>query len=107
PAIRAWCDILKSGDIDLFRTHASAAYIQLRANLESLLVDVANHAAPLVKKQWNWQKRPDGSCYGDLVAIEFNEHHPKIRGQRGLSMARLEQLDGLRRLFLRYNRSLD
>jgi hypothetical protein len=45
--------------------------------------------------------------YGDLLIVGFPDHNPKIRGQRGLSMMRLEQLDSLRRLFLRYNRALD
>ncbi len=100
-------DILKSGDFEGFRHRAGAAFEALRTELEVHLVNLANLTAPLRQKVWSWQKRPDSSGYGDLLMVDLDDCHPKIRGQRGLSMARLEQLEGLRRLFLRYNRSLD
>ena len=102
-----WGALLKSGDIEGFRNQASSAFEKLRDELETHLVNLANQTAPLRQKLWTWQQRPNGNGYGDLVIVDFADHHPKIRGQRGLSMSRLEQLDGLRRLFLRYNRSLD
>lgn len=106
-AVCGWGVLLKSGDIGGFRSQASAAFEELRDELETHLVNLANQTAPLRQKLWTWQQRPNGSGYGDLVIVDFPDNHPKIRGQRGLSMPRLEQLDGLRRLFLRYNRSLD
>ena len=105
--VREWNELLKGGDISGFRDHAVIAFIKLRNSLEDHLVSIANFSAPLRQKIWTWQQRQDGSGYGDLLMVDFEDSNPKIRGQRGLSMIRLEQLDGLRRLFLRYNRSLD
>lgn len=106
-AVCEWSVLLKSGDIAGFRNQTSAAFEKLRDELETHLVNLANHTAPLRQKLWTWQQRPNASGYGDLLIVDFADNHPKIRGQRGLSMPRLEQLDGIRRLFLRYNRALD
>lgn len=96
---------LESEQIDAFRLTAGEMYLSLRNRLEVLLVGVASRVAPLRGREWHWVARPSGP-YGDLIALR-SETLPKIRGQRGLSMLRLEQLEGLRRLFLRYNRSGD
>lgn len=104
--VREWIGLLKAGDVAGFRSHAGNAFDDLRLELETHLVNLANLAAPLRQKLWSWQQRP-GRPYGDLLMVDFEDSHPKIRGQRGLSMPRLEQLDGLRRLFLRYNRAMD
>ena len=105
--VLVWKELLKAGDITGFRDQAGRAFDTLRSDLEGHLVNLANLTVPLRQKLWTWQQRPGESKYGDLLMLEFDDSHPKIRGQRGLSMPRLEQLDGLRRLFLRYNRSLD
>ena len=106
PNVRIWQGLLEARDVAGFRSRAATAFEGLREDLENLLVNLANFAAPLRQKLWVWRERP-GSVYGDLLMEKFADHHPKVRGQRGLSMPRLEQLDGLHRLFLRYNRSLD
>jgi hypothetical protein len=103
----AWKELLKAGDITGFRDQAGMAFENLRSDLEGHLINLANLTAPLRQKLWTWQQRPGDSKYGDLLMVDFEDSHPKVRGQRGLSMPRLEQLDGLRRLFLRFNRSLD
>lgn len=105
--VLAWRELLKAGDIAGFRDQAGRAFETLRCDLEDHLTNLANLTAPLRQKLWTWQPRPGDSKYGDLLMVDFEDSHPKVRGQRGLSMPRLEQLDGLRRLFLRYNRSLD
>lgn len=105
--ILVWKELLKSGDFNAFRDQAGRAFETLRSDLENHLINLANLTVPLRQKLWTWQPRPGDSKYGDLVMVDFEDSHPKVRGQRGLSMPRLEQLDGLRRLFLRYNRSLD
>ena len=105
--VLAWRELLKAGDIAGFRDQAGRAFETLRSDLEDHLTNLANLTAPLRQKLWSWQPRPGDSKYGDLLMVDFEDSHPKVRGQRGLSMPRLEQLDGLRRLFLRYNRSLD
>ncbi|MEI6818448.1 MAG: type V CRISPR-associated protein Cas12b [Verrucomicrobiota bacterium] len=106
-AVCEWSGLLKVGDVAGFRNRTGAAFIDLREVLETHLVNLANLTTPLRQQLWTWQQRQDGSVYGDLLRVDFEDSNPKIRGQRGLSMQRLEQLDGLRRLFLRYNRSLD
>jgi hypothetical protein len=103
----AWKELLKAGDITGFRDQAGMAFENLRSDLEGHLINLANLTVPLRQKLWTWQQRPGDSKYGDLLMVDFEDSHPKVRGQRGLSMPRLEQLDGLRRLFLRFNRSLD
>jgi hypothetical protein len=105
--VRAWMELLKAGDIGGFKDQAGRAFESLRRELEDHLVNLANLAVPLRQQLWTWQQRPGESKYGDLLAVGFEDSHPKVRGQRGLSMSRLEQLDGLRRLFLRFNRALD
>jgi hypothetical protein len=105
--VLAWRELLKAGDIVGFRDHAGRAFETLRSDLEVHLTNLANLTVPLRQKLWTWHLRPGDSKYGDLLMVDFEDSHPKVRGQRGLSMPRLEQLDGLRRLFLRYNRSLD
>ena len=105
--VLAWRELLKAGDITGFRDEAGRAFETLRSDLEDHLTNLANLTAPLRQKLWSWQPRAGDSEYGDLLMVDFEDSHPKVRGQRGLSMPRLEQLDGLRRIFLRYNRSLD
>jgi hypothetical protein len=106
PVVAGWKDYLVGGDCSGFRSRAGNAFDELRDELEAHLVNLANLTVALRQQRWTWQRRPGGT-YGDLLMVEDVGHHPRIRGQRGLSMARLEQLDGLRRLFLRFNRALD
>lgn len=105
--VLAWKELLKAGDIAGFRDQAGRAFETLRSDLEDHLTNLANLTVPLRQKLWTWLPRTGDSKYGDLLMVDFEDSHPKVRGQRGLSMQRIEQLDGLRRLFLRYNRSLD
>ncbi len=101
-----WAAKLEEGDVAAFREAASKAFADLRAELKGHLVALANRVCPIRRKTWHWLSRPE-SVYGDLIAADDREHLPKIRWQRGLSMHRLEQLENLRRLFLRFNRALD
>ncbi len=90
------------------RQLAKVRFLTLRTEMESLLIAIANRVAPLRDRSWIWKHRGDESPYGELVDEgERPEVTPWIRGQRGLSLARIEQLENLRRLFLRYNRALD
>ena len=105
--VLAWKPLLETSDFAAFRGETGRAFENLRDHLEEVLVRLANLTAPVRRKLWEWQDRHDGTGYGDLVLLDFIDNAPKIRGQRGLSMQRLEQLENLRRVFLRYNRSLD
>jgi len=106
--VLSWAAKLAAGDVTAFRAAAGEAFAKYRGDLLPLLVKLANRVAPLRDDLWGWKERGEGSPYGDLVRIPGREgEKPAIRGQRGLSMARIEQMENLRRLFLRYNRSLD
>jgi hypothetical protein len=106
--VARWAGNLHSGDIAAFRSAAGSAFASYRADLLPHLVALANRVAPLREDHWQWKQRGGDSPYGDLVRIPRGEGaKPPVRGQRGLSMARIEQMENLRRLFLRYNRSLD
>lgn len=105
--VEAWKPLAALDDFNEFCRETGRAFENLRDHLEDVLVEIANLVTPVRQKRWVWQPRGGESLYGDLVMLEFIDHVPKIRGQRGLSMTRLEQLENLRRLFLRYNRSLD
>jgi IS605 OrfB family transposase len=99
--------LLEARNIETFRAVAGGLFEDLRDELEVILVTLADRISPLRGRAWQWQRRKADGGYGDLVPRVDADRKPGIRGQRGLSMPRLEQLEGLRRLFLRYNRSLD
>jgi hypothetical protein len=106
PQVLSWKALLDAGDFAAFQAQAGAAFARYRLELNELLVSLANRVCPVRGKTWEWQLRDDKTPYGDLVWAAC-DNAPWVRGQRGLSMARLEQLESLRRIFLRYNRALD
>ena len=106
--VTTWAAKLSQEDVAGFKVAAGEAFAKYRQDLLPILVQLANRIAPLRNDRWEWKARGAGSPYGDLVRVPgSSETNPPIRGQRGLSMARIEQMENLRRLFLRYNRSLD
>ena len=105
--VTAWKPLAALEDFTEFQQATGREFDNLRDHLEEVLVRIADLTVPVRRKRWAWQPRGGESDYGDLVLLDFIDNNPKIRGQRGLSMARLEQLENLRRVFLRYNRSLD
>jgi hypothetical protein len=108
PEVAAWRGFLASGDFAAFRQAAGEAFVRYRSALSAQLLQVADRTCPLLGRRWVWKMRDDSTPYGELLWEDHKDAAtPKVRGQRGLSMARLEQLESLRRVFLRYNRSLD
>ncbi|MDA7618639.1 type V CRISPR-associated protein Cas12b, partial [Verrucomicrobia bacterium] len=103
---------VQNQDFQSLRSAAGKAFTSLREELRINLVALANRVAPLRDRSWEWIAHGNGEeegLYGELLdsGSQLTPIKSKIRGQRGLSMARIEQLDNLRRLFLRYNRSFD
>lgn len=100
---------IEAGDWESFRAAATTLLQSLQKQIESILVQIANRTVSLRKKQvWQWRPNGGNSPYGQLVIVDADVNHsPPTRGQRGLSMSRIEQLDGLRKLFLRFNRAMD
>jgi IS605 OrfB family transposase len=107
PEVLPWKEVAAAGDFEEFRHLTGRAFENLRDHLEQVLINLANRAVPVRHKLWVWRMRGGDCPYGDLVLEEYRDAMPKIRGQRGLSMKRLEQLENLRKVFLRYNRALD
>lgn len=111
--VRDYAELIANECFSEFRSRTGEQFNHLRAKLGDLLIQIANRTVPLRNRSWRWQARQEsptapGGVYGDLLDDGSPpETAPFIRGQRGLSMARLEQLDRLRTLFLRYNRCFD
>jgi len=79
----------------------------LRTKLPRSLEQLANRILPLRGQTWQWQPRRSSKqiAYWQLTAVS-SDTHPKIRGQRGLSFARLSQLEELRKRCQALNRIL-
>jgi hypothetical protein len=78
----------------------------LREKLPGLLVSVANRCLPLRKHSWHWGKHPQKfDCF--LLGMTGPEASDvKLRGQRGLSLERIEQIEELRKRFQSLNQTL-
>lgn len=104
---KEWVAFLECRDFEAFRDAVGKAFRDLRKSLEKPLLDLANRVAPLRDRSWVWRKCDD-SKYGHLSDIGVApENKPRVMGQRGISLKRIEQLEGLRTLFLRFNRAQD
>ncbi len=101
-----------NNEIDTILLAVNSEARNLRRDLPKILEEIANRVLPLRDSVWVWRKHPDSSSgkeshvllrekLGASVAISR-----KIRGQRGLSFQRIEQLEKLRRLAQGLNRSL-
>ena len=89
---------------------------QLAQRLElapKLLVRISNRVLPLRRRSWHWEKHPDGT--GDSTLHHLTQHGPGLdskdrpvwlRGQRGLSLERVEQVEELRKRFQSLNQML-
>ncbi|MEX2381583.1 MAG: type V CRISPR-associated protein Cas12b [Opitutales bacterium] len=112
PEVADWKGLIETGEFAAFREAAGKGFTQLRHELETHIVALANRVAPLRNRSWKWVRRSEsgsGGLYGELLDTgpQLTDTKTWIRGQRGLSLQRIEQLENLRRLFLRYNRSFD
>jgi hypothetical protein len=114
PYFAAWSSLAAKGP------HASSV-IELRAMiaqgangllvlLETALVQIANRVLPLRTRGWRWIDRPTGETEKPLHLLvsdcEATSASGWLRGQRGLSIARIEQLENFRRAVLSLNRLL-
>lgn len=92
------------------RDALQAEIVEQRRRVEEHLLRLTNRIAPLRSARWEWVSHPDKADCRLLRTVARTEvqssEKPKIRGQRGLSMARIEQLSELRRRWQSLNQSL-
>lgn len=81
---------------------------RLRQMLPHQLEELANRVLPMKGRRWQWKANPEAEGFWILRTQESsNAEHQKIRGQRGLSFARLEQTEELRVRCQSLNRMLE
>jgi CRISPR-associated endonuclease C2c1-like protein len=92
---------------------------RLRQTVQQHLLLLTHRILPLRDRVWIWAQYAGGERFKDCHVLqqaeialvldkqgEKSEFTPKLRGQRGLSMARIEQLGELRRRWQSLNQSL-
>jgi len=89
---------------------------QLRARLKlapKLLERIAHRVLPLRGRSWCWEKHPESNEQNTLHHLTQNgppldskEKPVWLRGQRGLSLERIEQIEELRKRFQSLNQTL-
>jgi IS605 OrfB family transposase len=90
--------------IHLLKQHLSRDHHEIPADLLRL----AEEIRPFLRRRWKWEQRSDGKNHW-LVMEKTGVacYEPvKLAGQRGLSLARIEQLDSLRQRCISLNRAL-
>ncbi len=79
-----------------------------RQRVQENLLFLTDRIIPLRGRRWEWVKHPEKEdCHLlQQTAPGTDERKTKLRGQRGLSMARIEQISELRRRWQSLNQSL-
>lgn len=79
-----------------------------RQRVQHLLLQLTDRVMPLLGRRWEWVQHPDKEDCHLLRQTErgSDDRKTKLRGQRGLSMARIEQLSELRRRWQSLNQSM-
>lgn len=98
PEVAGWKEHIDAGDFKAFRDAGSEGFSRLRGDLGTHLVAVANRVAPLRDRSWQWVRPNDSGregVYRDLVDTgpRLTDKKTWLRGQRGLSLQRIEQLE--------------
>jgi len=110
PAQSVLTEAEKTGDVAKLRETVHAQLHQSKLHLPGLLVNLANRVLPLRERVWMWGPHPDEEARTlgcGLLGMESKpSHKPMIRGQRGLSLERIDQIEELRRRFQSLNQSL-
>lgn len=100
----------KSGDADGLRAAVIGQLHATTSRLPALLVQIANRVLPLRGRVWAWEPHPDEEARSTgcwlLHPQSCPSRKPLLRGQRGLSLERIEQIEELRRRFQSLNQSL-
>ncbi len=98
----------KSPDLQTLRTELRDHIIAQREMVQRRLLQVTGRVLPLRGRAWEWVPHPDKpSCHVlQQTAADSSTTSPLLSGQRGLSIARIEQLSELRRRWQSLNQAL-
>lgn len=79
-----------------------------RQRVQEHLLQLTDRIIPLLGRRWEWVRHPDKDDCHLLRQTKAgsDDRKTKLRGQRGLSMVRIEQLSELRRRWQSLNQSL-
>ena len=124
----AWDEVVECDDTRLVTTElkslagkrdpraGGALESQLRQRLKlapELLLRIANRVLPLRGRSWHWEKHPAATEQNTLhhltqrgPSLDSKEKPVWLRGQRGLSLERIEQIEELRKRFQSLNQTL-
>lgn len=114
PYFSTWSELanndLNASSIGHLQQPVAAAAEDLRSFLEKAALLLAHRVLPLRENTWRWIKhgKDDKEKPLHLLISDGPAPHEKpwLRGQRGLSLARIEQLENFRRAILSLNRLL-
>lgn len=97
---------LASGDVGTLRTAVRDDLLLTQRVLPGLLVQIANRVLPLRGRSWRWQPNAQAPGCHFLDQTGPDRGDVWLRGQRGLSLERIVQIEELRKRFQSLNQSL-
>lgn len=97
---------LASGEVSVLRGAVRADLHRAQRTLPDLLVQIANRVLPMRGRSWRWQPNVQALGCHFLDQTGPNRGDVWLRGQRGLSLERIEQIEELRKRFQSLNQSL-
>ncbi|OGX36711.1 MAG: hypothetical protein A3D87_01715 [Omnitrophica WOR_2 bacterium RIFCSPHIGHO2_02_FULL_50_17] len=114
PYFASWGELAGNGTneatVQQLQKLIADAAVDLRNFLEKALLHIAYRALPLRENTWRWiENGKDGKGKPLHLLVSDGQSPaeiPWLRGQRGLSIARIEQLENFRRAVLSLNRLL-
>ena len=102
-----WREMLNDQDMDGLRNALSAAWRDLRDSLQRQMVLIADRILPMRGRRWSWEPHEIDPSWSQLRPQDEPANKKCwLRGQRGLSMSRIEQLTALRKRVQSLNRAL-
>ena len=96
-------DAARAGDTARLAGELDARFQQLRDGLRTAVLALAHRIVPL--RGWHWEWRENPAAPGNhALAMTRGGTTRRRRGQRGLSLRRIEQIEGMRRLLQSLNK---
>ncbi len=97
-----------AGNLEAIASTLREVILQERTSISAQLVRVADRILPLRGRRWEWVARPESPSNHMLraTAPDTDPRRKLVAGQRGLSLARVEQLESLRQRCQSLNRAL-